>query len=333
MLEKWRKAVIHLECATNSEHIYDKIEKDNELYDKFKSGEISSDEFMKEKISIWETFRDIREWGTALFLSHNSKRYLITAGHVVFDKKSAERELEESFKWAEEYDEIDEYDENRIFDIIFRVPSLDETLSEETEIIHECLMNLKATDSYSFSSSECDLAIISLDNMYSRFADELERWHKPITLEDIGDEPTKEGTDVFTVGYPGSISKIATLVMNSAIKNWSSDQVSLPSFAFGKVSMLHKKLRFFWTDMSVYKGNSGSPVIENETNKLVGIVSGQPVEEATGITIINEKESKDTKTKINMGIPFGQIIKAEYVKELINIQIKKDKYIEEMLNR
>ncbi len=41
MLEVWKKAVIHLECATDSEHIYDRIKKIHELREKLDKGEIS----------------------------------------------------------------------------------------------------------------------------------------------------------------------------------------------------------------------------------------------------------------------------------------------------
>ena len=74
--------------------------------------------------------------------------------------------------------------------------------------------------------------------------------------------------------------------------------------------MLHDELPFYWADMSIYPGNSGGPVFENE--KLIGIVSGQP-----SIQVENFKE-------LQVRIPFAKIIKAKYVKELILEQEQRD---------
>lgn len=92
MNEEWKKAVVHLECATDSEHFYDRIKRMDELRKKLDSGEISQEEFGQE---ISGRSRDLRFHGTALFISHNQRRYLLTARHVLFDEHSAKRELEE----------------------------------------------------------------------------------------------------------------------------------------------------------------------------------------------------------------------------------------------
>ena len=75
--------------------------------------------------------------------------------------------------------------------------------------------------------------------------------------------------------------------------------------------MLHNELPFCWVDMSIYPGNSGGPVIEG--GKIVGIVSGQPT--------IPVEESEKLRTRI----PFGKIIKAKFIPELLAIQEQKDK--------
>jgi hypothetical protein len=320
MLNKWKKAVINVECATDREHFYDKIKRDRQLIEKFESEEISQDEFMKERLLIWGVSRDKRLWGTALFLICNSKRYLVTARHVVWDEKSAEREFQEEKERAKLLPEnaprdilqsAEERKQNRIFSIIFRVPSLDEIISKDEDIRPSFLMNLgagvTANHPYTFSSEEIDLAIISLDHRQidSQFADELlERGYEPISLEDINYEPTQEGSEVFTVGFPGSISFIGTLNRHPAEVKWASNRYSLPAFAFGKVSMLNEELFYFWADMSVYPGNSGGPVIEDD--KLVGIV-------IRGTLSANL-------------IPFGLIAKAKYLFDLIEQQEQKDNF-------
>jgi Trypsin-like peptidase domain len=338
MLNKWKKAVIHIECATDSEHSYDKMERLRELIEKFKSEEISQDEFVKEQLLILGKLRDIRSWGTALFLIYNSKRYLVTARHVVWDEKSAERELEEEKNRTKSLPEnrrrgllqsAEEKKQNQIFSIIFRVPSRNEIISKDKKNIPSFLMNLGAGVTsdlpYTFSSKKIDLAIISLDREHpdSQFADELlELGYEPISLEDINDEPTGEGSEVFTVGFPGAISKIGTLNRQPAEVNWASNNYSLPAFAFGKVSMLNEELPCFWADMSIYKGNSGGPVIEDD--KLVGVVSAQPKETSSAAVTIQSK--KFGEISWNVPIPFARIVKAKYLFDLIEQQEQKDNF-------
>jgi hypothetical protein len=336
VLDKWKKAVIHIECATDKEHVYDKIEKVRWLTEENESGEISQDEFIEKRLKIWGKFREIRSWGTASFLIHNSKRYLVTAGHVVWDEKSAEREFDEEKKRTESSPEnirgfllqdAEERKQNRIFSIIFRVPSHDEydkiNLEDENSVA-QFLMNLGTGPTYSRPytfSSQVDLAVISLDQQEdSRFADELKKLdYEPISLEDIADEPTQEGSEIFTVGFPDSISFISTL-KRYAVEPWSSEMFSYPAFAFGRVSMLAEKLPYFWADMSVYPGNSGGPVIEDD--KLVGIVIANAcVPESVDLTLQSQKLNE---ISLDIRIPFGQIVKAKYLVDLIKQQEQKD---------
>jgi len=169
---------------------------------------------------------------------------------------------------------------------------------------------------YTFSSPEIDLAIISLDQRNPRFADHLiERGYEPISSEDISDETTQEGNNVFTVGFPASTSFVKQLNLKPEEELWSSNFISTPVFTFGKISMLNEQLNFFWTDMSIYPGNSGGPVIEDD--KLVGVVSAQPL------------ISSASHTQVKIGMPFGKIIKAKYINELLRIQEEKDKLFAE----
>ena len=321
MLETWKKAVIHLECATDSEHFYDRIKRIYELREKLDRGEISLQDFGNELIS---KFRDIRYHGTALFIIHKERRYLLTARHVVFDEVSAKRELQEEIQRISSLPEdiqkflvqqAIERAENRIFNIIFRVPSLDEIIKYGPAAHLEFLMNLSAgpyfTAPYTFSSPDLDLALISLDQRDSKFADQLiELGYEPISSDAIEDEPSCEGCEVFTVGYPSPTALIDQVSLHPANRLWSSSYFSLPVFSFGRVSMMHDELPFYWVDMSIYPGNSGGPVIEND--KLVGIVSAQAT-----IPV-------DSNPNIEMRIPFGKIIKTKYVREMLQIQEKKD---------
>lgn len=307
MLEKWKRAVIHVECATDSEHFYDRIKRIDQQRALLEQGQVTWEQFAEE---VTGRSRDMRFHGTALFLSHAGRRYLLTARHVVWDEYSATREREEAAQRCVMVPE------NRIFNIIFRVPSLDEVIAKRAAPTF--LMNLGAgvssTSPYTFSEPALDLALISLDQRDSRFADELiEIGFVPVSSEDIADGPDSEGQELLTVGFPSSTALIGQVSQHPASAHWSSSHYSLPVSSFGRVSMLHDALPFFWADMSIYPGNSGGPVVAND--RLVGVVSAQAV------VPIDSAADPD----IRMRIPFACIIKTESVRALLEAQEGKDR--------
>lgn len=320
MLEKWKRAVIHLECATDSEHFYDRIKRIDQKRTLLDQGQITHEQFSEE---LLVQGRDVRFHGTALFLSHEGRRYLLTARHVVWDEKSAKRELEEEtqrvLSWPEHMRQQSlqsaaERAQNKIFNIIFRVPSLDEVLAKHHN--REFLMNLGAgasfTVPYTFSDPGLDLALISLDQRDSRFVDELiALGFIPIPSDEIADGPDAEGQEVFTVGFPSSTALIGQVSQHPALENWSSSHYSLPISSFGRVSMLHDALPFFWADMSIYPGNSGGPIVAG--GRLVGVVSAQAT-----LPI-------DDVPHVSTRIPFGRIIKTSFVRALLDMQAQKDR--------
>ena len=328
VFEKWKKAVVHMECATDSEHFDDRIKRMNSLWEQLKRGEITHEKFVQE---IFGRSRDIRYLGTSIFVKHKGKRYLLTARHVVFDEISAKREVQEEKNRAETWPEqmrpsliqsANQRALERIFNIIFRVPSLDEIISSGPAFQREFLMNLGAGGpmAYTFSSPELDLAVISLDQRDSKFADQLVKLgYEPIESELISEQQPFEGSDVFTVGYPSSTALIGQVMQDPSITQWSSNYLSLPVFAFGRVAMMHDKLPFFWSDMSIYPGNSGGPVIQE--GKLIGIVSAQATLPIDGVS--------DVRTRI----PFGKIIKSKHILALLMSQVEKDAQFDRMHNK
>ncbi|MBA7535857.1 hypothetical protein ES705_28116 [subsurface metagenome] len=297
MYEKWKKSVVHLECAKDSQTFNEFKEKIKKLREELDKKEITVEAYT----DMMNTgSRDIRSQGTAIFLSNNSRRYLLTARHVLSDEKK-----------------LGIANRGCIFGIIFRVPSYDEIKNSKTiSLERKILMNLGAgtfgSVPYTFSSPDLDLAIISLDQRDSDFAEELLiMGYEPISVEDISNAPKAEGSDIFTVGFPGATALLGERQLNFGEEQWASKAISLPVFTFGKVSMLHKDLDYYWTDMSIYPGNSGGPVVEK--GKLVGIVSAQ-----ASIPIDNVPD-------VEIRIPFGKIIKTKYVLDLIKRQEEKDK--------
>jgi len=152
---------------------------------------------------------------------------------------------------------------------------------------------------YTFSEPKFDIAVISLDRrMTTGFLRDLEsNGYQPIVIDSIWNKSIKEGDDLVCIGYPIT-SRIYRLKGNL---DWSASTVSLPTFSFGKIAMTDSRLPFFWGDVSTYPGDSGGPVIRQDT--LVGIMSGQATFES-------------------QRIPFAYIIKINYLKDLLEKQIE-----------
>lgn len=313
-INKWKNATIHLEGATDNYSMWENLTKLN-------SGEISSEEYWI-SVGAERNIRNIRYQGSALFIEYNNKKYLVTARHVLHDTLEASKYLKYRLESKKDsafpltYDDFNELkmdSENIIFNIIFRVPRLDEFLNEQDNLIRgENLMNLGAgayfNQPYTFSEPELDLAVISLeaDSRTKIFLIDLEKnGYKPIKIDSLSTKSIKEGDEIFCVGYPTTTSLIGKLKLPKSRAIWSSSYFSLPTVSFGKIAMVHQILPFYWGDMSVYPGNSGGPVIKNDN--LIGIVSAQP---------ILDKQK----------IPFAKIIKIEYLLDIIKQQQRKDNF-------
>jgi len=150
MYERWKRAVVHLEAATDSESVYDRIRRMQE----FQQRGLDRPEVLRGLAELALTrSRDVRFHGTALFLEHNGRHYLVTARHVLHDEKGAKHDLEEEVKRLEaapvDFREsvlasARERALDRIFGIVFRVPSLDELRHGGQDASRQFLMNLGA---------------------------------------------------------------------------------------------------------------------------------------------------------------------------------------------
>jgi hypothetical protein len=285
-LEQWKQAVVHLEAAADEAT------------------------FEERAASPLLGGRDLRFGGTALYVRDGEKRYLVTARHVLTDPEVAARSLPDLAARGLSDEQQRTIIEGWIFGVVFRVPGLDEFKSNPTAT-PEFLMDLGAGDPrrapYSFSSQYIDLAVISFNGPGStatgRFAADLDRaGYRPVPLEHVGDEPTAEGAEILSVGFPAA-SVLGEQDLHPAQAYWASKFVSLPVFAFGRVAMLHSGLDSFWGDISTYPGAGGGPVVQDE--RLVGIVSAQASVE-------------------DVRIPYARITKARHIRALIEEQDRKD---------
>lgn len=356
-LGRWKRAVVHLECATETESSGERFRRFaehakewRELWERVQRGEMTQEQFAEEQMREWEAPREYNRYqGTAVFLVHEDRHYFITARHVVHNTdeanaalRDAEREIEERKRRGPPKGAppgyIDPYTEGiaasarrrastEIFMHIFRVRSVDEMLSGASGNVYDEIRNIGAGGygydaQYTFSEG-LDLAVLSLESVFDRPTAKLllARGYQPIALEDIAIGPSREGSDIFTVGFPSATAVVPELQDLGGMSHIASGTVSSPAFAFGRVSMLHAVLPYFWCDMSIAPGNSGGPVIEN--GKLVGIVSGQP-------TIATENALIDTQGNelpftVLARAPYGLAIKGQHVLALLEEQFEKDR--------
>lgn len=340
VLQKWKHAVVHLEGATSSRSAVDISE---EVADHLREGrhEEAAD-------LVRSAMLDVRSWGTAIYLRHEDRRFLITARHVLFDEHGARHLLEREQKRLEQDDEAPEQyrsavmesavqsAERTVYPHVFRVPLLDEVRSGMTANTRmRDLMNLGTgapMNPCTLSSQDVDLAIISLDNRRSEkpFADCLDaNGYMPISLDDIADQPSVEGARVFTVGFPGSTAMLGELELDQWERAWASNYLSLPVFAFGRVAMLHPAVEQVWCDLSVSPGNSGGPVVED--GKLVGIVVKQALE--SGRVLEDDDTKEEAGYVAEVLLPFTLAVKARHIRDLVTQQISKDERRKQIFNR
>src|SRR2546421_3216307 len=121
----WKKAVIHLEAAGDKTPWDEQMRRIEQMWEESRKGERPLAEIATE---LLPKTRDGRSRGTALFVAHEGKRYLITARHVVTDSETAAQSpgMDFSDVFPDAAQRRQERIDNWIFPIIFRVPSLDE---------------------------------------------------------------------------------------------------------------------------------------------------------------------------------------------------------------
>ena len=296
-MEIWEKAIIHIEGTTNIESVQQRIHATDDATD---------------------TFQKKRNRGTALFLKHQNRHYLITSRYVVHDAEQAHYQMlkienEISHAWSQELRtgrlrEARENADASIYNILFKVPTLKEFTNESSQAKIEFIIGLGAeslqTAPYSFSEPETDLALISLDRKHSDFTEKLRRaGFSPLPLSRIGYAPSTKDANIFTVGYPATPSFLDDAHMGMTEKLWKSGLIAVPAFEFGKVTDLPVGETYFLCNLNVHTGYSGGPIIEGD--HVVGIILSQQ----------NPDGQKN---------PYIKAANARYIRELLERQIQKD---------
>lgn len=347
-VEKWKKAVVQLECVVDSEEMIIRRKLESELLVQVSKGEITNEDYGLALLAAPVVKKDIRTAGTAVFFIRNDKRYLLTAKHVVVDEisgariiKDAEQQvLEAVAKEVQRPDTDSEEDaikkmsgwisatlafakeraEKNVYTKIFRVSSFDEYLNDQVTPYAPSIVGAWSVGS---SMSEIvlseghDLAVISLDVRYRSFADNLiSLGYAPITDDDLNTQSVFEGEEVFTVGFPKVTSSLGEMVdLHPYHRMNGSSRFAVPVTSFGRIALYHSELPYLLANMSVYPGNSGGPAVVND--KLVGLVSRH---------IVASIERSIPAVEAEVAIPFTTIIPSRFLMKLIRFQEVMDEF-------
>ena len=254
-INKWINAVINIDSKSD---LYEKVAQKilGDAFEKVKKKEITEQRYSYLNDSLRSA--SPISTGTAIFLKYKSKRYLLTARHVVMDTQSS---LKDSV----------------LFDYIRRIPLENENITKDDKYFGKINVQLPNEGTYIFGSNEIDIAIISLDTRNADFADFLEsRKHVPISIDDI-DTLCKidHGQDIMCVGYPFYSFEGLQGISHRFESYFKSRYVADVSTTFGKIAVTKYHDHFFIGDINIMPGNSGGAIVSG--NKLIGIVLSQPV--------------------------------------------------------
>ncbi|WP_324680570.1 serine protease [Hymenobacter sp. GOD-10R] len=328
--KKWERAVVHLECIVDSEDSIAQHEILHRLQLNLNQERITESEFHSALAAIEDRRTPIRDFGTAIFLLHENRRYLLTAKHVVWDELSATRVMERDAEWHKSHppdmqEDAAAYAKKRaqdtIFQKIYRGLSIDE-IKGESKLAFPLMpylshLQIGPTDSFAWSTpaSHLDLAVISLDRINTGFAEDLlKSGYTPITVADLASEPVSEGEDVYAIGFPIN-SHQSPIPVEPSFQNLVASTFALPNSVTGKVVMSKQELTYFWAVMPINYGNSGGPVIARD--KLVGIVSRR-----RSLT----PEILASNSNFNESDTVGRVTHIRHILPLLRLQQLKDKF-------
>ena len=207
-LALFKRATVHLECARDSLDEKGRYEEFKRAADELTAGRLAPEDMVDSALA---GIRDIRSSGTALFLNHGARHYLVTCRHLLWDEETAEKDVSAAQEHAVSdpspsktaaLGEIRERSKSLTYPVVFRMPSfgsLNPTEQGNLEHNHIWLADgPSGCEQFTFSDEELDLAVISLDQRARGFdfREELLRdGYRPISSDLIADEPTAEGSD------------------------------------------------------------------------------------------------------------------------------------------
>lgn len=248
--------------------------------------------------------------GTAIYLTDSDKYYLITAAHVLIDDIA-------TLSWKEQIEPYKQYTDGTEKIFVYEGLKVRRRFDSPEYIntsFRSSVLSIEGfqdkDNAYSMNVAE-DVAVVSLNmgasgKIWRESLDSM--GYKPIRISDLNfDSKYDIGNDLMCIGFPvlSRISDPSPELKGMGIIEGSAR--TLPVYSWGKISLSHDSLFYFWGDISIYPGNSGGPVIHD--NKIIGIVSRQ-----ASIPI----EGADRKaTSFSARIPFGNFIKINAIQALL----------------
>jgi hypothetical protein len=267
-LDQWEKAVVNIETEG---YFYPKYFVDSTCKSKIDSGyaKIRVDSLEQFLFSIHQT-----KTGTAIYVSYKGGDYLITARHVLFDPVIV------SQKDYENKHEINTWD---TLEAIFPRTSIRTPFEyywsqhqlNELGVVYDNFSRGQRPYFFISDSTGDGIGILSLNEKYWNMLDTLlkKNGYVPIPIESaIFDKELQLFDDVYSIGFPEGVSIVLRGNLPPNVIPVQLPDIVTPVTVKGRISMYNPNIQHFYVDLTVYPGDSGSPVIKD--GKLIGFISG-----------------------------------------------------------
>lgn len=272
ILNKWERAVINVHSIVADTAYMDFKLKQFRLLDSLHhAGLISQEQLAYERNEI---FSSKQSTGTVVLMENQNAFYFLTASHVLLARLP-------QYVYHSDDNTIEKTEVNFIpneLRVIPRAGNFSDTIHTIKQIHINAYQDLTGHITHWIRA---DIALWSISSLIPEFDKELKNEkYKPITFDDIAwDEQIKVGREVFAIGFPGAVSNLDEEPVRQMNGNRFNHPVSsLPMTSWGRVGMSHPESVLTYVDISVYPGNSGGPIVDASTGKLLGIVSAQKSE-------------------------------------------------------
>lgn len=267
-LARWEKAVVNIETEGFA---YPKYLIDSICKSKIDSGypKTRADSLEQAMFSIHQI-----KTGTALYASYKGDDYLITAKHVIFDPISASQKEYENKHRLNSWDTLD-----AIFPRISVRTPFDYFSSQhqvnEFGVIYNNFSKEQRPYLFISDSTGDGIGILSLKGRYWNSLDTLlkKNGYTPVPIEGaVSNSELQDLQVVYSIGYPEGVSVVLRANFPPNVVTAQLPDIVMPVTVEGRISMYSPNIQHFYVDLTVYPGDSGSPVIKDD--KLIGLISG-----------------------------------------------------------
>jgi hypothetical protein len=297
VIKKWELATINIEAATSffKEPAKNPVFKRNNDDSNLTSAE-------KEQRLINLARNKFSSSGTAVFLVYEHIHFLITARHVLEDLNFP----------------IPGFPYNQIFFPENANIANSANFTPASLYLMSLDSNLHARN-FIWSSRDTDLAIVALDAYPVGVSDIpkilKDRGYEPIQVASIDTGYQSKKNDVtYSIGFP-ELSMLGKKASIDTFEVFQSNDVTVPIVSVGRILEGKGATKYIISDVFVYHGNSGGPLIHN--NKLIGIVHGANLE---------KRQAIGTRLKYYFFLNGNQFIKVRYIMPLLRELVKEIKY-------